>query len=122
MSYILLRGCWCDIIVLNVNAPTEDSFYEELERVFNKFPKYNTKRLLGDSNAKVGGEDIFRQLGMRVYMIMEFATSKNLTVKSTTFPHCNIHKFTWTSPNGKTHNQIDYILIDRGWHSSVLDI
>jgi predicted nucleotidyltransferase len=37
MSYILLRGCWCDIIVLNVHAPTEekidtkDRFYEELE-------------------------------------------------------------------------------------------
>jgi hypothetical protein len=21
MSYIILRGCWCDIIVLNVHAP-----------------------------------------------------------------------------------------------------
>jgi hypothetical protein len=41
MSYIILRGRWCNIIVLNVHAPTEDktddvkdSFYEELERVF----------------------------------------------------------------------------------------
>jgi hypothetical protein len=33
-----------------------------------------------------------------------------------------MHKFTWTSPNGKTHNQIDYILIGRRWHSSVLDV
>jgi hypothetical protein len=46
MSYITLRGRWCDIIVLNVHAPTEDkiddmkdSFYEELERVFDKLPK-----------------------------------------------------------------------------------
>jgi hypothetical protein len=46
MSYIILRGCWCDIIVLNVHAPAEDkidemkdSFNEELERVFDKFPK-----------------------------------------------------------------------------------
>ena len=23
MSYIVLRGCWCNIIVLNVHAPTE---------------------------------------------------------------------------------------------------
>jgi hypothetical protein len=23
MSYIILRGCWCNIIVLNVHAPTE---------------------------------------------------------------------------------------------------
>jgi hypothetical protein len=46
MSYIILRGHWCHIIVLNVYAPTEDktddvkdSSYEELERVFDKFPK-----------------------------------------------------------------------------------
>jgi hypothetical protein len=52
MSYIILRGRWCHIIVLNVHAPTEDktddvkdSFYEELERVFDKFPKYHMKIL-----------------------------------------------------------------------------
>jgi hypothetical protein len=37
----------------------------------------------------------------------------NLIVKSTMFLHRNIHKFTWTSSEGKTHNQIDNILIDR---------
>jgi hypothetical protein len=48
--------------------------------------------------------------------------SKNLIVKRTMFPHRNIHKFTWTSPDGKTHNQTDHILIDRRRHSSILDI
>jgi hypothetical protein len=50
MLYIILRGRWCDIIVLNVHAPTEDKiddmkdrFYEELEHVFDKFPKYHMK-------------------------------------------------------------------------------
>jgi endonuclease/exonuclease/phosphatase family metal-dependent hydrolase len=38
------------------------------------------------------------------------------------FPHCNIHKYTWTSPEGKTHNQIDHILVDRRRHLSVLDV
>jgi exonuclease III len=74
MSYITLRGRWCDIIVLNVHAPTEDkcddtkdSFCEELEGIFDQFPKYHMKILLGDFNAKVGREDILnRQLGMRV--------------------------------------------------------
>jgi hypothetical protein len=67
MSYIILRGRWCHIIVLNVHAPTEDktddvkdSSYEELERVFDKFPKYHMQMLLGDFNAKVGNEDILK--------------------------------------------------------------
>jgi hypothetical protein len=38
------------------------------------------------------------------------------------YPHRNIHKYTWTSPDGKTHNQIDHVLIDRRWHSSILDV
>jgi len=38
------------------------------------------------------------------------------------FPQRNIHKYTWTSPDGKTHQQIDHILIDRRRHSSILDV
>jgi hypothetical protein len=139
MSYILLRGRWCHIIVLNVHAPTEDksddvkdSFYEELERVFDKFPKHHMKILLGDFNARGGREDIFKPTigneclheirndnGIR---LVHFATPNNLRVKSMMFPHHNIHKYTWTSPDGKTHNQIDHILVDRRRHSNVLDV
>ena len=54
--------------------------------------------------------------------LVKFATSKNLVVKSMMFPHWNIHKYTWTSPDGKTHNQIDHVWIDRRWHSSILDV
>jgi hypothetical protein len=42
MSYIIQRGRWCHIIVLNVQIDdVKDSFYEELEHVFNEFPKYH---------------------------------------------------------------------------------
>jgi exonuclease III len=75
MSYIILRGRWCHIIVLNVHAPikdktddVKDSFFEELERVFDKFLKYHMKILLGDFNTRVGREDFLnRQLGMKLY-------------------------------------------------------
>jgi hypothetical protein len=52
MSYITLKGRWCNIIVVNVHAPTEakddmkDSFYEELEEVFDQFSRYHMKILL----------------------------------------------------------------------------
>jgi hypothetical protein len=38
------------------------------------------------------------------------------------FPYQNIHKYTWMSADGKTHNQIDHILIDWRRHSSVPDV
>jgi hypothetical protein len=54
MSYITLKGRWCDIILLNVHAPTEDkdddmkgSIFEKLEKVFDQFFRYNMKILLG---------------------------------------------------------------------------
>jgi hypothetical protein len=50
-----------------VHAPCEDTsddikdtFYGELGRVFDRFPRYEMKILLGNFNAKVGREDIFK--------------------------------------------------------------
>jgi hypothetical protein len=90
------------------------------------------KIVLGDFNVKVGKENIFKPTignyslheisndnGVR---LVNFATSWNLRVKSTIFPHHNIQKDTWMSPDGKTDNQIDHILVDRRRHSNVLDV
>jgi hypothetical protein len=52
--------------------------------------------------------------------IVNFTTPKNLIVESTMFPHCNIHKDTRTPSDGKTHNQLDHIMMDRRIHSSIL--
>jgi hypothetical protein len=110
MLYIILRDRWCNIIVLNVHAPCEnkgddvkDSFHEKLWRFF-MFCRYDMKIILGDFNAIGGRENIFKPKfrneslheisndnGVRV---VNFVTSKNSVVKSTMFPHRNIHKYT----------------------------
>jgi len=84
------------------------------------------KILLGDFNAKVERDNIFKLTvgneslqwdsndnGVR---IVNFATSNNLVVKSMMFPHRNIHKYTWTSPDEKrlTTRLITYWLIGDG--------
>jgi len=60
MPYIVLRGHWCNIVVLNEHPPSEvksddskDSFCEELEQFSYHFPKYYMK-IVADFNAKVG--------------------------------------------------------------------
>jgi hypothetical protein len=44
---------------LITNVIQRTHFYEELGCIFDKFINTNTKIALGDSNAKVGREDIF---------------------------------------------------------------
>jgi hypothetical protein len=87
---------------------------------------------LGRFNAKVGKENILKLTTGNESLheisndnsvrVVNFATYKNLAVKSTMFSHHNIHIFTWMSPAEKTHNQINFILIDKQWHSVVLDV
>jgi hypothetical protein len=64
------------------------------------------KILVGDFNAKEGRKDIFRPIGNESlheirnnngFRVVKFATSKNLAVRSTMFPHRNINKYNWTS-------------------------
>ena len=89
------------------------------------------KILRGDFNAIVGRENILKPTvgdeklhqdsngnGVRIVN----STTPKYLVNSVMFPHRDIHKYTWISPDGKTYKQIDHILIDRRWHSSILDI
>jgi hypothetical protein len=70
------------------------------------------KILLDEFKVKEGTENVFKPTignesfheitndsGVRV---VNFATSKNVVIKSTTLPHRKIHKHTWTSPDRKT--------------------
>jgi hypothetical protein len=67
MPFLVLRGRCCNVIVLNMHTPSEErsdntkgSFCEELEQVFDHFPKYHVKLLLADSNSKLERDYIFK--------------------------------------------------------------
>jgi len=74
----------------------------------------------GDFNERLGKEDIFRptieneclhqDINDNGVRNVNFATSKNVVVKITTFLLPNFVKYTLTSLEGKTHNQIDHVL------------
>ena len=53
--------------------------------------------------------------------IMQFAISKVFNVRSTTFPHKDIHKETWYSADSTTVNQIDHVLIGNRFRSAITD-
>jgi hypothetical protein len=139
MSYLLLRGHWYNITVLNAQAQCEDkgddvkdSFYEALGHVFIQFPRYDMKILLVDFNANVRMENIFKPTtgdeslqeisNDNTITVVNFARSKSLILKCTMFPHRKIHKYIWISPEGKTYNQTDHVLTDRRRHSRILDV
>jgi hypothetical protein len=83
----------------HVSEETSDDLknkvYEELEQAFEHFSKYRMKILLRDFNAKPGREDILKPTIGNIRLrqdnndngvrIVNFATSKNLAVKSTMF-------------------------------------
>ncbi|KAL6490434.1 hypothetical protein MHYP_G00007790 [Metynnis hypsauchen] len=101
------------ITIIQCYAPTnaadeeeKEDFYSSLQSLFDRTPRRDMKIMMGDLNAKVGDDN----------------TGRELIMGGTVYPHRRIHKTTWTSPDGKTDNQIDHFTIDRKWRRSVMDV
>jgi len=81
----------------------KDIFYDELEKLFDRMPRYNSKILLGYFNAKVGREEKYRPTIGKYSLhkktnnngerLTTFAISKNILVEST---HLNPKTYTNT--------------------------
>jgi len=69
----------------------------------------------------VGNESLHQDSNNNGAKIVNFATSKNLFVKSMMFSHRNLNKYTWTSPDRKTRKPNVHRMADRRWYSSVLE-
>ncbi|PVD22304.1 hypothetical protein C0Q70_18113 [Pomacea canaliculata] len=127
------------LTVLACYAPTNDSeaedkdaFYDQLQAASESVPAHDMLLIIGDLNAKVGSDNTCREHVMGKHGIgtindngerlADFCEENNLLIGGTLFPHKDIHKATWTSPDGITKNQIDHVIINRKWRSSLQDV
>ena len=127
------------LTVLVCYAPTEaatdankDVFYLLLQSVLDHIPARSITVLLGDMNAKVGpftpgdGEIVGRHgLGVRNdngTRLVDLCQRCGLVIGGTMFPHKQVHKGTWRSPDGRTVNQIDHIAISRRHRAFLIDV
>ena len=136
---VRLKGRHTNLSIIQCYAPTNDSsdedkdeFYGQLENCILEAPRHDVLLVMGDLNAKVGSsnEHFERVLGKEGcgamnengLRLVELCAHNNLVVGGTLFNHRDIHKLTWTSPNDRDHNQIDHIMINGTWRSSLLDV
>ena len=126
-----------NITIIQVYAPTSDhedneveEFYEELEDTIKKTPRKDILIIQGDFNAKIGPDAYDQWAGTvgqygtgetndRGTRLLEFACTHRLTIANTLYPHKRSRRTTWHAPNGKTHNQIDFILTPRRFKSGI---
>lgn len=112
---------------------SKDIFYEHLRSIYIKnHSEKNITSLLGDLNAQVGQDNYGLEeiMGTHALGVMndngermtDFCAEHRLVVGGSIFPHKNIHKLTWSSPDGRTQNQIDHICISKKFRRSLLDV
>ena len=125
--------------IVQVYAPTNDAdeeakdvFYEQVQSVLDKIPKRDIVILMGDWNAKVGdkqdGEEgvvgrhgLHGERSENGERFVELCANNNMVITTTLFPHKDIHKHTWVSPDTRTKNQIDHVAVCGKFKRSVLD-
>ena len=122
-----------NITVIQVYAPTSNAeeaevewFYEDLQDLLELTPKKHVLFIIGDWNAKIGSQEtpgvtgkfglgIRNEAGQR---LIEFC-QENALVIATLFQQHKRRLYTWTSPDGQHQNQIDYVLCNQRWRTSI---
>ena len=123
-----------NITVIQVYAPTGNAeeaeveqFYEDLQDLLELTPKKDVLFITGNWNAKVGSQEtpgvtgkfglgIQNEAGQR---LIQFCQEIAFVIVNTLFQQHKRRLYTWTSPDGKHRNQIDYILCSQRWRSSI---
>ena len=83
---------------------------------------HEMKIVMGDLNAKVGNDNrnCERAMGREGCgtmndngeRLLDTCTTYDFVIGRTLFPHRDVHKLTWYSPNGRDKNYIDHLMIN----------
>ena len=140
MCVLRIKGRFKNYSIINVHAPhneapesDKDAYYELLGKTYDERPAHDIKIVIGDFNAKVGKEEVYRptigkyslhddtnENGQRMIF---YAAERDLVVKSTFHRHRSRHLATWEHPNTSIPpSQIDHCLISGRHFSDVIDV
>jgi hypothetical protein len=110
----------------------KEEFYNLLQQNVSQIANSDIKIILGDFNAKVGKENVYKrtvgneslhnETNNNGIKLIQFVISKGLNVRSTVFPHRDIQKEAWYSADGGTANLIYRVLISKRFRSAITDI
>ena len=130
---------YCKLTIIQCYAPTNDSEdgvkedgYEQLQAEVTTVPQHDMLPVMGDMNAKIGSynNDRERDMGSQGCGTINnngerpvnLCLNNNCVIGWIIFQHKDIHKLTWTSPDGKTVNQIDHVVINNKWRRSLKEM
>ena len=134
MISVHFQGKPFNITVIQAHAPTNNDeeaevgrFYEDLQELLELTPKKDVLLIIEDWNAKVGSQEITGvtgNFGLGVQnkagqRLIEFCQENALVIANTHFQQHKRRLYTCISPDGQHRNQIDYILCNRRWRSSI---
>ena len=140
LCVLRIKGRFKNYSLVNVHAPhnessetDKDDYYELLAKTYDDLPAHDIKIVLGDFNAKVGKEEVFRPTNGRYSLpdetnengqrMIYYAAERNLVVKSSFHQHKSRHLATWKHPNDNlSPNQIDHLLISGRHLTDVIDV
>ena len=100
-------------------------FFEDLQDLLGWTPQKDVLFIIGEWNAKVGNQEILwvtGKFGLELKNEAEFCQKNALVIGNTLFQQHKRWLYTWISPDGQYWNQINYILCNQRWRSSIQSV
>ena len=97
----------------------KEDWYEQLQAEVAKVPQHDMLLIMGDMNANIGSDNTDKERAMGSQGCGSITNNGETGKLLSQQQLCDNHKLTWKSPDGKTVNQIDHVVINNKWRRSL---